>query len=87
MPETPAPSSADAPAIDPKLMALLVCPLTRRPLGQRGDRLVCALPDGAELAYPIENGIPVLLIDSVIPPDGLADLSAVRAKYADLIPA
>lgn len=90
MVDTPAPGaaagSADAPALDPQLLAVLVCPLTRRPLAQRGDRLVCSLPDGSELAYPIEDGVPVLLVDAVVPPEGLADLAAVREKYAELIP-
>jgi uncharacterized protein len=47
-------------AIDPELLALLVCPLTRTPLRQEGEEL---LSDEAELAYPIREGVPVLLVE------------------------
>jgi len=46
--------------IDPDLLALLVCPLTRTPLRQEGEELVS---DEAGLAYPIREGVPVLLIE------------------------
>jgi len=48
--------------VDPKLLEILVCPLTKGPL--RYD------PDGQELiseqaglAYPIRDGIPIMLVD------------------------
>ena len=46
--------------IDPELLALLVCPLTRTPLRQEGEELVS---DEAGLAYPICEGVPVLLVE------------------------
>ena len=46
--------------IDPDLLAILVCPLTRTPLRQEGDELVS---DEAGLAYPIRKGVPVLLVE------------------------
>lgn len=45
---------------DPKLLELLVCPLTRGPLtfdAKRGE----LVSKGARLAYPIRDGIPVML--------------------------
>ncbi len=50
----------DAPAIDPKLIELLACPLTKGPLTYRRDtcELVSRL---ARLAYPIRDGIPIML--------------------------
>lgn len=51
-----------APAIDPALLAILVCPMTRTPLrldAERGE----LVSDGAGLAYPIREGVPVLLIE------------------------
>ncbi|MBA2935514.1 Trm112 family protein [Sphingomonas sp. CGMCC 1.13654] len=49
-----------AGGIDPELLALLVCPLTRTPLRQEGEELVS---DEAGLAYPIREGVPVLLVE------------------------
>jgi uncharacterized protein YbaR (Trm112 family) len=46
--------------LDPELLALLVCPLTRTPLRQKGEELVS---DEAGLAYPIREGVPVLLVE------------------------
>ncbi|PXA84375.1 hypothetical protein DMC47_40605 [Nostoc sp. 3335mG] len=46
--------------IDTELLALLVCPLTRTPLRQEGGELVS---DEAGLAYPIREGVPVLLVE------------------------
>ena len=45
---------------DPKLLELLVCPLTKAPLtyDRAAQELVCKQ---SKLAYPIRNGIPVML--------------------------
>ena len=49
-------------AIDPWLLERLVCPATRAPL--RLDAGVGELvSDAAGLAYPIRDGVPVLLIE------------------------
>jgi uncharacterized protein len=48
--------------IDPRLLDLLVCPLTKGPL--RYDRARQELiSDQAGLAYPIRDGIPIMLVD------------------------
>lgn len=48
--------------VDPKLLEILVCPLTKEPL--RYDREKGELvSDRARLAYPIRDGIPVMLVD------------------------
>jgi uncharacterized protein len=48
--------------IDPKLLDILVCPLTKAPL--RYDRAAQELiSDEAGLAYPIRDGIPIMLVD------------------------
>jgi len=48
------------PEIDPRLLEILVCPVTRGPLTyDRGKgELVSA---SARLAYPIRDGVPVML--------------------------
>jgi hypothetical protein len=48
--------------IDPKLLEILVCPLTKGPL--RYDRVARELiSEEAGLAYPIRDGIPIMLVD------------------------
>lgn len=48
--------------VDPKLLEILVCPLTKAPL--RYDREAQELiSDKAKLAYPIRDGIPIMLVD------------------------
>ena len=48
--------------IDPKLLEILVCPLTKGPL--RYDRDAQELiSEEARLAYPIRDGIPIMLVD------------------------
>ena len=46
--------------IDPKLLEILVCPVTKGPLVYDRDKqeLVSRL---AGLAYPIRNGVPIML--------------------------
>jgi uncharacterized protein YbaR (Trm112 family) len=51
-------------AVDPDLLAVLVCPLTRTPLRLEGDELIS---DAAGLAYPIRQGVPVMLIEEARP--------------------
>ena len=62
-----APSNAPAAragqgGVDPKLLEILVCPLTKGPL--RYDRESQELiSEQAGLAYPIRDGIPIMLPD------------------------
>lgn len=48
--------------VDPRLLEILVCPLSRTPL-----RYDCArqelISDAAKLAYPIRDGVPIMLVD------------------------
>jgi uncharacterized protein len=57
--ETP---QAISKEIDPKLLELLVCPVTKTNLRYDAERqeLVSA---AARLAYPIRSGIPIMLSD------------------------
>ncbi len=55
-----------ASEIDPKLLEILVCPLTKGPL--RYDREAQELiSEEAGLAYPIRDGIPIMLVDEARP--------------------
>ena len=49
-------------AIDPKLIDLLVCPLTKGPLRYDRERQEL-ISQQAGLAYPIRDGIPIMLVD------------------------
>ncbi|WP_019644869.1 Trm112 family protein [Novispirillum itersonii] len=49
-------------AVDPKLLEILVCPLSKGPLRYDADRQEL-VSDKAGLAYPIRDGIPIMLID------------------------
>ena len=48
--------------IDRRLLEVLVCPVTRGPLVYDAERQEL-VSKGAGLAFPIQNGIPVMLID------------------------
>ena len=49
-------------AVDPKLLEMLVCPLTKGPLvyDREAQELIS---EQAGIAYPIREGIPIMLID------------------------
>ena len=48
--------------IDPKLLEILVCPLTKTTLRYDKDAQEL-ISDQAKLAYPIRDGIPIMLVD------------------------
>lgn len=48
--------------IDPKLLEILVCPQTRGPLVYNREKSEL-LSRNAALAYPIRDGVPIMLID------------------------
>ena len=54
------------PDIDPQLLEILVCPLTKGPLvyDREAQELLSA---EAGLAYPIRDGIPIMLADEARP--------------------
>ncbi len=49
-----------APALDPKLLEILVCPLTKSRLEYDAARQEL-ISRAAKLAYPIRDGIPIML--------------------------
>ncbi|WP_372340386.1 Trm112 family protein [Parvularcula sp. IMCC14364] len=46
--------------IDPKLLEILVCPVSRGPLEYNADQQEL-VSQKARLAYPIRDGIPIML--------------------------
>ncbi len=64
-------ASVKKSTVDPKLLEILVCPLTKGPL--RYDREAQELvSEQARLAYPIRDGIPIMLVDEARPIDDKA---------------
>ncbi len=56
------PGSGAAKSIDPRLLEILVCPMTRTAM--RYDEAAQELiSDSAGLAYPIRDGVPIMLAD------------------------
>ncbi len=80
-------SNSSSHTLDPQVLDILVCPLTRSKLRQEGEYLVAEKPEGAGLRYPVRDGIPVLLIEEATLPEGVASLDEFKQKYADQIPA
>ncbi len=52
--------------IDPKLLEILVCPLTKGPLtyDKEAQELISK---EARMAYPVRDGIPIMLVDEARP--------------------
>ena len=48
--------------VDPKLLDILVCPLTKGPLRYDADAQEL-ISEQAGLAFPIRDGIPIMLVD------------------------
>jgi len=55
-------TSSERPAgsLDPKLLEILVCPLTKGPLEYDAEKQEL-ISRSAKLAYPIRGGIPIML--------------------------
>jgi uncharacterized protein YbaR (Trm112 family) len=57
-------TDSDRPAegVDPKLLEILVCPMTKGPLEYDAARQEL-ISRAARLAYPIRDGIPIMLAE------------------------
>ena len=62
MPEPTATATPSEAAVDPRLLEILVCPVTKAPLeyDRKANELISRK---ASLAYPIRDGIPIMLVD------------------------
>jgi uncharacterized protein len=65
---TTGPSERPPGSIDPKLLEILVCPLTKGPLEYDQDKQEL-ISRSAKLAYPIRDGIPIMLPEEARPLD------------------
>ena len=48
--------------VDPKLLEILVCPVSKEPLRYDAEHQEL-ISDKAKLAYPVRDGIPIMLPD------------------------
>jgi uncharacterized protein len=55
-------SNTPADSTDPKMLEILVCPLTKGPLEYDAGRHEL-ISRRAKLAFPIRDGIPIMLVD------------------------
>lgn len=62
-PAVPASPPTPAAGVDPRLLELLVCPLTKTRLSYRAEtgELISA---AARLAFPISDGVPLMIVDA-----------------------
>ena len=65
-PSPEAPQPVEVTRIDPKLLELLVCPLSKESLDYDAARQEL-ISRRAKLAYPIRDGIPIMLPEEARP--------------------
>jgi len=63
--------------INPDLLDMLRCPLTRSKLRLEGNFLIAEV---GGLSYPIRDGFPVMLIEEAKLPPGVQSLDELKAK-------
>jgi uncharacterized protein YbaR (Trm112 family) len=68
-------NTAPINSIDPELLEMLRCPLTHSRLRADGDFLVAEV---GGLAYPVRDGIPVMLLEEAKLPAGVESLAALK---------
>jgi len=68
-------SAMPSNTIDRELLEILRCPLTRSRLRQEGDWLVAEV---GGLAYPVREGLPVMLVEEAKLPAGVASLEELK---------
>ena len=64
--ETPPPAAREVKRVDPRLLEILVCPVTRSTLSYDAERQEL-ISRAAKLAYPIRDGVPIMLPDEARP--------------------
>ena len=66
-------------SLDPELLTILRCPITHSKLRQEGDFLIAEV---GGLAYPVRDGIPVMLAEEAKLPTGFASLEEFKQRFA-----
>jgi uncharacterized protein YbaR (Trm112 family) len=79
MPDKIESNEVESNRLDPELLRLLRCPLTRSRLRQEGDYLIAEV---GGLGYAVRDGIPVMLVEEAKLPEGVASLDELKAQLA-----
>ncbi|MFN4225153.1 MAG: Trm112 family protein [Hyphomonas sp.] len=76
------PENPPSSGVDPRLLEVLICPLTRQPLvyDRANNELISKK---ARLAYPIRGGIPIMLEEEARDLDDLPGLSSDTESEAE----
>ena len=82
MTNTPPPTQSSN-MVDPELIDILRCPLTRSRLRQEGNFLVAEV---GGLGYPVRDKIPIMLIEEARLPSGVASLDDLKRTLATQVP-
>jgi uncharacterized protein YbaR (Trm112 family) len=69
-------ASATRP-LDPAILEMIRCPLTRSRLRQEGD---CLVAEVGGLRYPIREGFPVMLVEEARLPEGVGSIEELRQR-------
>jgi uncharacterized protein YbaR (Trm112 family) len=64
--------------VDTDLLEILRCPVTRSRLHQEGDFLIAEV---GGLAFPVREGIPVMLAEEARLPAGIATLEEFKRRF------
>ena len=70
-------SETSSNTLSSDLLEILRCPLTKSRLRQEGDGLIAEV---GGLAYPVRDGIPVMLVEEARLPSGVASLDQLKAS-------
>ena len=73
-------SATPSNTIDPELLEILRCPLTRSRLRQEGDWLVAEV---GGLSYPVREGLPVMLVEEAKLPAGVTSLAELKTRLVE----
>ena len=76
-PTAATPPTTTSNTIDPGLLDILRCPLTRSRLRQEGDFLVAEV---GGLSYPVREGLPVMLVEEAKLPAGVSTLADLKSQ-------
>ena len=66
--QPPGPPRPEPPSPDRRMLTALVCPVTRGPLSYDAERQEL-VSRAARLAFPIRDGIPIMLVSEARPID------------------
>jgi uncharacterized protein YbaR (Trm112 family) len=64
--------------MDQQLLEVVVCPVTRSKLRVEGEFLISEV---GGIKYPIKDGIPVLIAEQAVLPEGITSLEEAKKKF------